>query len=104
MSLVPPPPQNEDAGASRPFDWPRVALRRPSALVGAAPWSLASVMRRLNPSPGAFFVIARTLAGVLIGGALGAATFSVFGSPVWWAGLVFGAALGAAYTIGERTP
>ena len=102
MSLVPPPPQNENARASRPFDSPRIALRRPSVLVGAAPWSLASRMRRLYWSSGAFFVVARTLAGVLIVGALGAATFSVFDSPVRWAGLVFGAALGAAYTIGER--
>jgi hypothetical protein len=102
MSLVPPPPQNENAGVSGPFNSPQIALRRPSALVGAATWSLTGRMRRLNSSPGAFFVVARAFAGVLIGGALGAAMFSVFDSPVRWAGLAFGAALGAAYTIGER--
>jgi hypothetical protein len=102
MSLAPPPPHNENAGASDPFNSPQIVLRRPSALVGAAPWSLAARMRRLNPSPGALLVVVRTFAGALIGGTLGAVMFSVFESPLRWAGLVFGAALGAAYTIGER--
>jgi hypothetical protein len=102
MSLAPPPPQNENAGASDPFNSPQVVLRRPSAPVGAARWSLASRVRRLKSSPGALLVVVKTFAGALIGGALGAVMFSVFESPLRWAGLVFGAALGAAYTIGER--
>jgi hypothetical protein len=103
MSLVLPPPQNENASASGPFNRPQIVSRWPSALVGAVPWPLASRMRRFNSSPGGFFAAARTFAGALIGGTLGAMMFSVFDSPLSWVGLVSGAALGAAYTIGERS-
>lgn len=69
----------------------------------AAHWSLVDGVRRLNSSPEALCVVARTFAGATIGGALGATMFSVFDFPIDCAGLVAGAALGVAFTIEEHS-
>ena len=59
-------------------------------------------VRRMNSPPDAMWIVAKTFAGVVIGSALGAMMFSSFGFPFSWVGLVSGAALGAAYAIGEH--
>ncbi len=112
MSIVVPPSHNENADASGTFNAPRIVSRwRPALIVGALAIALRAViltnrnfMGRLNSPPDAMSVIPKTFAGAMIGGALGAMLFSPFDFPFSWAGLLSGAALGAAYAIGEHPP
>lgn len=88
MSIAVPPSQNENAEASGTFNAPRMVSRRDS-------------MRGPNSPPDARFVVVKTFAGAVIGGAVGAMMFSAVGLPFSWIGLISGAALGATYAIGN---
>jgi hypothetical protein len=110
MSIIAPPSHSENADASGASNAPRIVSRRSSVpIVGALAAALSAAIlassnsiRRLDSSPDAMFVVAKTFAGAVVGGALGAMIFAPV--DLSWAGLVSGGALGAAYAIGEHPP
>jgi hypothetical protein len=68
----------------------------------AALLATCGLIRRFASSPDATLVVGRTFTGAVLGGVLGAAMLSAFEVPYSWAGLIFGAALGSAFAMGEQ--
>jgi hypothetical protein len=103
MRFIMPTPNIKNANERTIAPPPRSLLSDvPPGVLRAAFLTAGDVMRRFSSSRDAALVVGRTFAGAVVGGLLGAVMFSSFDVPYSWAGLIFGAALGSAFAMGEQ--